>query len=70
VEQLYTEGITGGCQVSPLLYCPTSAVNRGQMATFLSKTFSLVPGPAGGAAPPHPASAISHPVPRARILRP
>jgi parallel beta-helix repeat protein len=70
VEQLYAEGITGGCQVSPLLYCPTSAVNRGQMATFLSKTFSLVPEPAGGSAPPHPASPISHPVPRARILRP
>jgi hypothetical protein len=33
--------VTGGCQVSPPLYCPASPVNRGQMATFLVKTFSL-----------------------------
>ena len=41
IEELYTEAITGGCQSSPLLYCPTSPVNRGQMAAFLVKTFSL-----------------------------
>ena len=41
IEQLHAEGITGGCQTSPLLYCPTSPVNRGQMAVFLVKTFSL-----------------------------
>ena len=41
IEQLYTEAITGGCQASPLLYCPTSPVNRGQMAVFLVKTFSI-----------------------------
>jgi hypothetical protein len=65
VEQLYAEQITGGCQVSPLLYCPTSPVNRGQMATFLSKTFALT-----APAPSHPAAGISHPAARARILRP
>jgi hypothetical protein len=41
IEQLYAEGVTGGCQTSPLLYCPTSAVTRGQMSVFLVKTFSL-----------------------------
>jgi S-layer homology domain len=41
VEQLYAEAITGGCQTSPLLYCPTSPVNRGQMAVFLVKTFNI-----------------------------
>ena len=70
VEQLYAEGITGGCQVSPLLYCPTSPVNRGQMATFLAKTFALGPEPARGASASHPASRTSHPAARPRILRP
>jgi hypothetical protein len=41
IEQLYAEQVTGGCQTSPLLYCPSSPVNRGQMATFLAKTFGL-----------------------------
>jgi hypothetical protein len=68
VEQLYTEGVTGGCQVSPLLYCPTSAVNRGQMATFLSKTFPLT-APVSAPAP-RPTSPVSHPAARARILLP
>lgn len=39
IEQLYAEAITGGCQASPLLYCPASPGNRGQMAVFLVKTF-------------------------------
>ncbi len=41
IEQLYAEAVTGGCQTSPLLYCPASPVNRGQMAVFLTKTFGL-----------------------------
>ncbi|MGH9363650.1 MAG: IPT/TIG domain-containing protein, partial [Thermoanaerobaculia bacterium] len=35
IEQLYSEGITGGCSASPLLYCPNDAVTRAQMAVFL-----------------------------------
>lgn len=35
IEQLVTEGITSGCSTSPLMYCPTSAVTRDQMAVFL-----------------------------------
>ena len=41
VEQLYAEGVTGGCQTSPLLYCPFNANTRGQMAVFLVKAFGL-----------------------------
>jgi hypothetical protein len=41
IEQLYNEAITGGCATNPLRYCPGSAVTRGQMAVFLTKTFDL-----------------------------
>jgi len=42
IEQLYAEGITGGCLGgSPPLYCPDSALTRGQMAVFLSKALGL-----------------------------
>jgi hypothetical protein len=37
VEQLYEDGITGGCSVSPLMYCPSAKVSRAQMAVFLLK---------------------------------
>ncbi|MGE5413658.1 MAG: S-layer homology domain-containing protein [Syntrophomonadaceae bacterium] len=42
IEDLYNRQITGGCQASPLLYCPDSPNTRGQMAVFLVKTFGLV----------------------------
>jgi parallel beta-helix repeat protein len=41
IERLYAEDVTGGCQPSPLLYCPTNPNTRGQMAVFLVKTFNL-----------------------------
>ena len=41
IEELYDRGITGGCQASPLLYCPNNQSTRGQMAVFLVKTFGL-----------------------------
>jgi hypothetical protein len=41
IEELYGLGITGGCQSAPLLYCPDNPNTRGQMAVFLTKTFSL-----------------------------
>jgi uncharacterized repeat protein (TIGR03803 family) len=41
IERLYVEEITGGCSANPLLYCPSSAVTRGQMAVFLTKAFGL-----------------------------
>ncbi|MFY9550770.1 MAG: DUF1800 family protein, partial [Thermoanaerobaculia bacterium] len=47
IEQLYAEGVTGGCATGPLRYCPSSPVTRGQMAAFLLKVYH---GP--GYAPP------------------
>jgi beta-glucanase (GH16 family) len=41
IEQLYAEGITGGCSLSPLSYCPESPVTRAEMAKFLVLTFNL-----------------------------
>ena len=35
IERLYDAGITGGCAVNPLRYCPESSVTRAQMAVFL-----------------------------------
>jgi len=35
VESLYAQGITTGCAVSPMRYCPDRAVTRGEMAVFL-----------------------------------
>ena len=39
IEQLYAEGVTGGCGGGN--YCPGNPVTRGQMAVFLVKTFQL-----------------------------
>ena len=39
IEQLSTEGITGGCGGGN--YCPDNPNTRAQMAVFLSKTFNL-----------------------------
>jgi len=41
IENLYALNVTGGCGVSPLRYCPDNPNTRGQMAVFLTKTFSL-----------------------------
>ena len=41
IEALFDAGITSGCQVSPLLYCPGQAVTRGEMAVFLAKALGL-----------------------------
>ena len=41
IEDLYHRAITGGCQGSPLLYCPDEPNTRGQMAVFLTKAFAL-----------------------------
>jgi len=37
IERLYSAGITGGCGVSPLQYCPETTVTRSQMAVFLER---------------------------------
>ncbi|MBI5294234.1 MAG: SBBP repeat-containing protein [Chloroflexi bacterium] len=51
IERLYNNGITGGCGTSPLRYCPTTNVNRAQMAVFLLKSMhgvAYTPPPATG----------------------
>ncbi|MEJ5224639.1 MAG: S-layer homology domain-containing protein, partial [Anaerolineales bacterium] len=35
IERLYNAGITGGCNTTPLMYCPANMVTRDQMAVFL-----------------------------------
>jgi hypothetical protein len=54
IEQLFREGITGGCGTSPARYCPDGIVTRGQMAVFLLRAKH-------GAAyePPDPAGTFS-----------
>jgi hypothetical protein len=39
IEDLYNRGITAGCAMNPLRYCPDANVPREQMATFLVRTF-------------------------------
>ena len=41
VERLAELRITVGCSTEPLNFCPYQPVNRGQMATFLSRAFNL-----------------------------
>jgi len=42
IEQLFHEGITGGCNISGTQYCPNKPNTRGQMAVFLVRTFGLL----------------------------
>jgi sulfur transfer complex TusBCD TusB component (DsrH family) len=41
IEDLAARNITAGCSASPSLYCPATPNTRGQMATFITKTFRL-----------------------------
>lgn len=41
IEKLAADGITGGCSVTPRLYCPDEIVTRDQMAVFLVRGFAL-----------------------------
>ncbi len=43
VDEFYNEGITTGCAVSPLRYCPTNDVTRAEMAVFIDRAFHLYP---------------------------
>jgi hypothetical protein len=70
IEELYAEGVTGGCYSSPLSYCPNLSSTRGQMAVFLSKAFGLVsvpptptPTPTWNALTPTPTPAPPTPTP-------
>lgn len=39
IEQLFKDGITDGCSIEPLRYCPSSTLTRAQMAKFLVLAF-------------------------------
>jgi len=50
IEELYNAGITAGCSMSPLMYCPSLPITRGQMAVFIERArgnFSPNPSPTG-----------------------
>jgi hypothetical protein len=42
IEDLAARAITSGCNTNPPLYCPAAPNTRGQMAVFLTRTFSLI----------------------------
>jgi len=48
VERLAALEITRGCALDPPLFCPDDPVTRGQMASFLVRSFGLDPAPAAG----------------------
>lgn len=51
IKQLYAEGITGGCAINPLKYCPEDPSTHAQMAVFLLKSKYgryYAPSPVGG----------------------
>ncbi|MDE0170902.1 MAG: hypothetical protein OXS29_15570 [bacterium] len=45
IGALAAAGITTGCSIDPLRFCPGDPVTRGQMATFLARAGGLVPLP-------------------------
>ena len=42
-EALYNEGVTNGCQASPLLFCPDCVVERSVLAVFIARGLGLAP---------------------------
>ena len=51
IQGVWDDGITAGCNASPLLYCPNFFINRGQMAVFIEKDLrgpDFVPPPCTG----------------------
>ena len=41
IDALAAAGVTAGCGVAPLRYCPGDVVTRAQMATFLVRALGL-----------------------------
>jgi hypothetical protein len=49
IEILYANGLTGGCQTSPLMYCPDQIMDRAQSAVFMMRgTYGSSYVPPGG----------------------
>ena len=58
IQGVWDDGITAGCNASPLLYCPNFFINRGQMAVFIEKDLrgpAYVPPPCTGSSGTSPA---------------
>ena len=47
VERFADAGITGGCSVTPRLFCPQNQVSRGQMAVFVLAALGVAPDSSG-----------------------
>jgi hypothetical protein len=43
IEDFYGHGITSGCAVGPLRYCPENNTTRAEMAVFIGRAFHLYP---------------------------
>ncbi len=43
IIEFYNEGITTGCGVAPLRYCPENNTTRAEMAVFIDRAFHLYP---------------------------
>ncbi len=43
IEDFYVHGITTGCGMEPLIYCPENSVTRAEMAVFIDRAFGLYP---------------------------
>ena len=41
IEALYQEGITSGCSLEPLRYCPEKPITRAELAVFLARAFNF-----------------------------
>ena len=39
-DALYDSGVTLGCQLDPLAFCPLDAVSRAEMASFLARVLT------------------------------
>jgi subtilisin family serine protease len=65
IERLYNSGVTGGCGISPLIYCPENSVTREQMAVFLLKAKHGV-----GFVPPAATGLVFTDVPTTNIFAP
>ncbi len=48
VERLAELGVTVGCKLDPLRFCPDQTVSRAQMASFLVRAFDLETAPVAG----------------------
>jgi S-layer family protein len=48
IQQLAGLGVTAGCSLAPLLYCPGNPVTRAEMAVFMVRLYESILGPYTG----------------------